>query len=62
MSGATVFTTLDLTMGYYQMKLADIPKEITAFTSPQGFVSMEGAANGHENIRSSIPTSNGLDA
>ena len=36
MSVAVVFTTLDLTKGYHQMKLAETSKEITAFTSPQG--------------------------
>ena len=36
MNGATVFTTLDLTKGYHQMKLAEVFKEITAFTSFQG--------------------------
>ena len=36
MSGAVVFTTLDLTKGYHQMKSAEASKEITAFTSPQG--------------------------
>ena len=36
MSGALVFSTLDLTKGYHQMKLADESKEITAFTSPKG--------------------------
>ena len=36
MSGALVFSTLDLTKGYHQMKLANKSKEITAFTSPKG--------------------------
>ena len=36
MSGALVFSILDLTKGYHQMKLADESKEITAFTSPKG--------------------------
>ena len=35
MSGAVVFTTLDLTKGYHKMKLAEASKEITAFTSLQ---------------------------
>ena len=35
-SRASVFSTLDLTKGYYQMKLANESKEITAFTSPKG--------------------------
>ena len=36
MSGALVFSTLDLSKGYHQMKLANESKEITAFTSPKG--------------------------
>ena len=36
MSGCSVFTTLDLTKGYHQMKLDEESKEITAFTSPKG--------------------------
>ena len=36
LSGAVVFTPLDLTKEYHQMKLAEASKEITAFTSPQG--------------------------
>ena len=36
MSGCSVFTTLDLTKGYHQMKLAESSKEITAFSSPKG--------------------------
>ena len=36
MSGASVFTTLDLTKGYHQMRLAEESKEITAFSSPKG--------------------------
>ena len=36
MSGAVVFSTLDLNKGYHHMKLAEASKEITAFTSPQG--------------------------
>ena len=31
-----MFTTLDLTKGYHQMKLAEVSKEITAFTPIQG--------------------------
>ena len=36
LSRASVFSTLDLTKGYHQMKLADESKEINAFTSPKG--------------------------
>ena len=36
MSGSSVFTTLDLTKCYHQMKLAESSKEITAFSSPKG--------------------------
>ena len=36
MFGALVFSTLDLTKGYHQMKLANESKEITDFTSPKG--------------------------
>ena len=36
MSGSSVFTTLDLTKGYHQMRLAEESKEITAFSSPKG--------------------------
>ena len=36
MSGPLVFSTLDLTKGYNQMKLAEESKELTAFTSPRG--------------------------
>ena len=36
MSGARVFTTLNLTTGYHQMKLNDELREITAFWSPRG--------------------------
>ena len=36
MSGCSVFTTLDLTKGYHQMRLDEESKEITAFTSPKG--------------------------
>ena len=35
MSGATVFSTLDLTKEYHQIKLAEASK-ITDFKSPQG--------------------------
>ena len=31
-----MFSALDLTKGCYQMKLDEVSKEITAFTSPQG--------------------------
>ena len=36
MRGASVFSTLDLTKGYHQMKFSVESKEITAFTSPKG--------------------------
>ena len=36
MAGAKWFTTLDLTKGYHQMKLAEESKEITAFSTPRG--------------------------
>ena len=36
MSGASVFTTVDLTKGYHQMQLAEESREITAFLSPKG--------------------------
>ena len=36
MEGATVFTTLDLTKEYHQMKLHPDSKEIAAFTTPIG--------------------------
>ena len=36
MSGSSVFTTLDLTKGYHQMRLTEESKEITAFSSPKG--------------------------
>ena len=36
MSGSSFFTTLDLTKGYHQMRLAEESKEITAFSSPKG--------------------------
>ena len=36
MSGALVFTTVDLTKGYHQMRLAEESREITAFLSPKG--------------------------
>ena len=36
MSGSLVLTMLDLTKGYYQMKLAESLKEITALSSPKG--------------------------
>ena len=36
MAGSQVFTTLDLTKGYHQMKLDPESKEITAFTTPRG--------------------------
>ena len=34
MSGSTVFTNLDLTKGYFQMKSAEVSKDITDFTFP----------------------------
>ena len=36
MAGAKWFTTLDLTKGYHQMKLAEESKEITTFSMPRG--------------------------
>ena len=36
MSGSLVFSTLDLTKEYHQMKLAEGSREITAFTTPRG--------------------------
>ena len=36
MSRSLVFSTLDLTKGYHQMKLAEGSREITAFTTPRG--------------------------
>ena len=36
MSGASVFTTVDLTKGYHQMRLAEESWKITAFLSPKG--------------------------
>ena len=36
MSGSLVFSTLDLTKGYHQMKLAEGSRDITAFTTPRG--------------------------
>ena len=36
MSGALVFTTLDLTKGYHQIWLGEESQEITAFLSPKG--------------------------
>ena len=36
MSRSSVFTTLDLTNCYYQMRLAEESKEITAFSFPKG--------------------------
>ena len=36
MSGSLVFSMLDLTKGYHQMKLAEVSREITAFTTPGG--------------------------
>ena len=36
MSRSSVFTTLGLTKGYHQMRLAEESKEITAFSSPKG--------------------------
>ena len=36
MSGELVFSTLELTKGYHQMKLAIKLKEVTTFTPPQG--------------------------
>ena len=41
MNGALVFSTLNLTKGYYQMKLANESKEITAFTSPKGLFQLK---------------------
>ena len=38
MSRSLVFSTLDLTKGYHQMKLAEGSREITAFTTPRGLV------------------------
>ena len=36
MRNCKFFTTLDLTKGYHQMKIAESSKEITAFTTPTG--------------------------
>ena len=36
MSGALVFTTVDLAKGYHQMQLAEEFQEIAAFLSPKG--------------------------
>ena len=62
MSGALVFSTLDLTKRYHQMKLADESNEITAFTSPKGLLLMEGVANGNEDFWGGFSKVNGLDA
>ena len=35
-SGSFVFTKIDLTKGYHQMKLAESSMEISAFLSPKG--------------------------
>ena len=37
MLGSKVFTMLDPTKGYHQMKLYEDSKDITAFSSPKGF-------------------------
>ena len=37
MIGSTIFSTLDMTKGYHQMKLHEDSKEATAFASPWGF-------------------------
>ena len=37
MSRSSAFTTLELTKGYHQMKLAESSKEKTAFSSPKIF-------------------------
>ena len=57
MSGSSVFTMLDLTKGYHQMKLAESLKEITAFLSPTGLFQWKVLPISIKNFRCSFPTS-----
>ena len=36
LAGASFFTSIDMTSGYYQVEIADEDKDKTAFTSPYG--------------------------
>ena len=62
MSGSSVFTTLDLTKGYYQMRLAEESKEITSFLSPKGLFLMKSFTYGDEDVWSCLPKTHGSDA
>ena len=61
MGGATIFTTLDLTKGYHQNKLAKAFKEITAFTSPKSLYQLKVLPMGMKTSGQCL-TFNGLDA
>ena len=53
-----MFSTLDQTKGYHQMKLAEKSKEITALRPIRPF-SMKGFTNGDENFQGGFPDING---
>ena len=61
-SGALVFSTLDLTKGYHQMKLADESKRNYCFHISKGPYPVEGFANGNDDFWGSFPKVDGLDA
>ena len=61
MSRSSVFLIFGLEKGYHQMKLAEEPKEITAYTKPMVFP-VEGFDNGKKDLWSCVPYANGCNA